>query len=60
MNWSDRIFLQQLLDKPRAFRYSLIVAGAPMQKKMILLSSDYPTQYLPNKNNCFTENRKKY
>ena len=60
MNWSDKALLQNLLDKPRAFRYFLPMPGAPLQKKMVILSSDYPMQYSNQRCDKFETNRKKY
>lgn len=60
MNWSDRISLQKILDKPRAFRYASLILGSKPMKKMILLSCDYPNSYSSSKNYYRIKNRKKF
>jgi hypothetical protein len=54
----NKIDLEKLINKPRAFKRGCMIEGSPPRLRMILLGSDYPTNYFQNKNHYkFKENR---
>jgi hypothetical protein len=46
----NKIELEKLINKPRAFKRSCMIKGKLPRLRMILLGSEYPSNYFQNKN----------
>jgi hypothetical protein len=63
MNRADKVWIEKLIEKPRAFRNILVapeILNCPIRQTMIFLGADVPTSFeTPRHHHRFRVNRKR-